>query len=168
MESPTLHNLPFSRPNHEHEAFEKKSRVFVLSAKDEIAARSMASNLKTYLRGLEDSGQDTMLGNLAYTLGQRRSTFPWIVATPAESKNSLIDALENSAFKPTRSLDQPRLGFVFTGQGAQWYAMGRELIKAYPVFKNSLCEADRYLKDFGASWSLISLSLPTHPLEKTN
>ena len=139
--------------------------MFVLSAKDEIAARSMTSNLKTYLRDLKDTDQYTMLGNLAYTLGQRRSIFPWIVATPAESKSSLIDAFDYSALKPTRSLDQPRLGFVFTGQGAQWYAMGRELIEAYPIFEESLCEADKYLRDFGASWSLMGSSLITRFLE---
>lgn len=139
--------------------------MFVLSAKDEIAARSMTSNLKTYLRDLEDLDQYTMLDNLAYTLGQRRSIFPWIVATPAESKNSLIDAFDYSTLQPTRSLDQPRLGFVFTGQGAQWYAMGRELIKAYPIFEESLCEADKYLRDFGASWSLMGSSPTARFLE---
>ncbi|MCJ1348216.1 polyketide synthase, partial [Peltigera leucophlebia] len=131
---PTLHDLHFSRPKIEDEAVEKKNRVFVLSGKDEIAARSMTSNLQTYLRNLGDSCLETMLDNLAYA----------------------FDALEYSAVKPTRSLDQPRLGCVFTGQGAQWYAMGRELIKAYPLFKNSLCEADKYLKNFGASWSLMN------------
>lgn len=87
MESPTLHDLHFSRPKIEHEAVDKKSRVFVLSGKDEIAARSMTSNLQTYLKNLVDSGLETMLDNLAYTFGQRRSILPWIVAIPAESKN---------------------------------------------------------------------------------
>jgi acyl transferase domain-containing protein len=43
---------------------------------------------------------------------------------------------------------------VFTGQGAQWYAMGRELIEPYPVFKATLFEAESYLNDFGTDWSL--------------
>lgn len=165
MESPTLHDSNLSRLDDEHKNLEHKSRVFVVSAKDEITARSITSNLKTHLRDLKDLDQHTMLDNLAYTLGQRRSIFPWIVATPAESKNALIDAFEDSASKLTRSLNHPRLGLVFTGQGAQWYAMGRELIKAYPIFKNSLCEADKYLRDFGASWSLMGSSLTARLLE---
>jgi acyl transferase domain-containing protein/NADPH:quinone reductase-like Zn-dependent oxidoreductase len=44
---------------------------------------------------------------------------------------------------------------VFTGQGAQWYAMGRELITTYPVFGASIKEADAILKDLGADWSLM-------------
>ena len=47
-----------------------------------------------------------------------------------------------------------RLGFVFNGQGAQWHAMGRELIATYPMFTESLRKADIILKEFGAPWSL--------------
>jgi acyl transferase domain-containing protein len=31
---------------------------------------------------------------------------------------------------------------VFTGQGAQWHAMGRELVKTYPVFALTIEVAD--------------------------
>ena len=44
---------------------------------------------------------------------------------------------------------------VFTGQGAQWHAVGRELIMAYPPFKASLEEDEIYLKELGADWSLL-------------
>ncbi|MEM7698936.1 MAG: acyltransferase domain-containing protein, partial [Verrucomicrobiota bacterium] len=44
--------------------------------------------------------------------------------------------------------------FVFTGQGAQWWRMGQDLIKREPVFRNVLEEIDRYLKPL-AGWSLI-------------
>jgi hypothetical protein len=33
--------------------------------------------------------------------------------------------------------------------------MGRELIEAYPIFKNTLLEAEGYLKEFGSTWSVI-------------
>ena len=56
--------------------------------------------------------------------------------------------------KPTRSGEPARLGFVFTGQGAQWFAMGRELLDAYPTFRATLLEAERYLIELGATWSL--------------
>ena len=69
------------------------------------------------------------------------------------SFDDLISALDH--IKPRRSSKRPRLGFVFTGQGAQWHAMGRELIDQYPVFKATLIEVERQLKSFGASWSLL-------------
>lgn len=57
--------------------------------------------------------------------------------------------------KPVRSNKPPNIGFVFTGQGAQWWAMGRELIWAYPIFRDTLVEAERCLIEFGATYSLI-------------
>ena len=47
------------------------------------------------------------------------------------------------------------LAFVFTGQGAQWYAMGRELIAVYPAFGHSLETTDLCLRELGACWSLL-------------
>jgi acyl transferase domain-containing protein/ubiquinone/menaquinone biosynthesis C-methylase UbiE len=135
-----------------------QSRLFILSAKDERACRAMASNLKDYLHRLDLDGEeeDRFLDNLAYTLGQRRSRFPWVSTYAAGSVSELIAALDNERLKPSRrGSDRPRLGFVFTGQGAQWHAMGRELIDAYPVFKASILEAEGYLKEFGCSWSLL-------------
>jgi acyl transferase domain-containing protein len=67
----------------------------------------------------------------------------------------LIKSLEFGKFKPSRTNEAPKIGFVFTGQGAQWWAMGRELIEAYPVFKDCVIEAEGYLKEFGSKWSLI-------------
>ncbi|KAI9879283.1 MAG: hypothetical protein M1830_009013 [Pleopsidium flavum] len=132
-----------------------QSRVIILSAKDEHAAQAMASNLKDYLLTTKVEDEEKFLDSLAYTLGQRRSIFPWIAAQPVQSVSDLIKAIESGRMKPTRTNGPPRLGFVFTGQGAQWYAMGRELIEAYPEFKAYLLEAEGYLKELGATWSLI-------------
>ncbi|KAL9110459.1 MAG: hypothetical protein Q9227_005003 [Pyrenula ochraceoflavens] len=40
-------------------------------------------------------------------------------------------------------------------QGAQWHAMGRELLGRYPVYQNSLLDAGIYLKGLGCSWDPI-------------
>ncbi|KAJ5548829.1 hypothetical protein N7513_006063 [Penicillium frequentans] len=138
-----------------YETAKHRSRIFILSAKDELTCRAMASNLKDYLERLNvASGEEVkFLYDLSHTLGQRRSRFHWVMTYVAESVSSLITALGNEKSKPTRNnSDRPRLGFVFTGQGAQWYAMGRELLEAYPVFKASMLEAEGYLKEFGADW----------------
>lgn len=135
-----------------------KARVFILSAKDEEATNSMASSLRNYLLSLTQSGEDEdhLLDDLAFTLGQRRSRFPFVSVTSARSLSDLISALETGKMKASRSgTAKPRLGFVFTGQGAQWWAMGRELIDAYPVFRNSLVESEGLLTSFGCPWSLM-------------
>jgi acyl transferase domain-containing protein len=139
-------------------------KVIVLSAKDEQAAQAMVTNLKDYLLSatstIKDEEEVSFFNNLAYTLGQRRTRFPWVSAVAADSVADLVAKLE--AAKPTRvaadsssSSNGPRIGFVFTGQGAQWHAMGRELIDAYPVFEAALWEMDAQLKEVGIEWNLI-------------
>lgn len=113
------------------------------------------NQLQQYLSDAQVHDEGQFLDDLAYTIGQRRSRFPWVIATPARSVQSLVEALKNGDLRPHRASDEPRLGFVFTGQGAQWYGMGRELIDAYPVYKATLLEGERHLKSLGAQWSLL-------------
>jgi len=135
-----------------------KTKVLILSARDEQACQRMVSNLKEFLEQKEPDDPETFLESLAYTLGQRRTLFPWVAAHSVpftQGIDEVIKALDSPKFKPSRTSRQPRIGMVFTGQGAQWHAMGRELIIAYPVFKTSLEEADGYLSQIGADWSLM-------------
>lgn len=129
------------------------SKVYVLSAKDEHAAKAMVANLRDHLTDITDSS--SYQNNLAFTLGERRSRFPWVAATSASSLSELIRLIDNGKMKPRRKNDHLKLGFVFTGQGAQWWAMGRELISAYPVFRETLQLAEGYLREFGATYSLM-------------
>ncbi|KAF2768961.1 reducing type I polyketide synthase, partial [Teratosphaeria nubilosa] len=142
--------------NGHHNGFSAHSsipNVFVLSAKDEEVAQTMLHDLKVYLSRPSILEKD--LDDLAYTLTERRSRFPWVTAFSAGTKSDLELALEASTSKPRFAPNIPRLGFVFNGQGAQWYAMGRELIGAYDVFISAVHQAQRCLESFGAEWSLI-------------
>lgn len=136
------------------------SKVLVLSGKDEQACQKIISNLKHFLEEKTSTQPDPeeFLESLIYTLGQRRTQFPWVAAHPVpitEGIEAVVHALQPPKLRPSRSSRRPRIGMVFTGQGAQWYAMGRELLDAYPIYKASLEEAEEYLKQFGADWSLI-------------
>lgn len=165
IEDPTYYRSHFSPPavkqlsNGVEPHPTEKWQIFFLSAKDVSVAQAMKENLRNYLSRAQEKDEVVNLEDLAYTLGQRRSIFPWTVATSARNIPGLIDALNDSHLQPTCSSEAPRIGFVFTGQGAQWYAMGRELSEAYPVFEQSLREGDQYLRELGAPWSLIGLSL---------
>jgi acyl transferase domain-containing protein len=128
-----------------------QSRIFLLSAKDQVVIKGMISNLVTYVNTLPEEGA---LGRIAHTLATRRSRYPWIAAVRASSRDELAEQLCQSSLKAMHVTKKPRLGFVLNGQGAQWHAMGRELITAYPVFAEAIQQADHILKDYGASWSL--------------
>lgn len=129
------------------------SRIFTISAFDEASGKSQARKLSQYLSDRLTYIDDKFLGDLAYTLGERRSKLPWKSAVAAGSAEQLIEAVGDLKF--SRSKTVPALAFVFTGQGAQWHAMGRELVNAFPVYAKTLSEIGRFLKTLGAQWDVI-------------
>lgn len=111
-------------------------------------------SLSVYLEQRPETLELSLMGKLAYTLCQRRSFHTWKVAVSAETGSELIGKLSNPDLRPVSAFNTPKISFVFTGQGAQWYAMGRELMKTYPVFASTIEMANECLKSLGASWSL--------------
>jgi acyl transferase domain-containing protein len=79
------------------------------------------------------------------------------VVIPAHTAFDLVSTLNGTSLIPTRETESPRIGYVFTGQGAQWHAMGRELLEQYPVFAATLNAADAYLFKLGAPFSLLGM-----------
>ncbi|PBP22184.1 beta-ketoacyl synthase domain-containing protein-2 [Diplocarpon rosae] len=130
-------------------------RLYVLSANDKPSLEGRMHDLTVYLEQRPEVFQNSLLPNLAYTLGQRRSHLAHKVAIPARGSAELIPALASNDIPSSRSIAEPKIGFVFTGQGAQWHAMGRELLDAYPVFAATMERIDRYLTELGADFSLL-------------
>ncbi|KAI1426762.1 putative polyketide synthase [Xylaria sp. FL1777] len=127
-------------------------KLFVLSGRDEATTIRLAANMNEFLQ----RSTGLRWNDLAFTLGQRRSRFNWSVAISAASAGELTSALSEKSLKPIQSQGRvPRLGFVFNGQGAQWYAMGRELMGTYPVFLSTLEDCDATIAELGAKWSVI-------------
>ncbi|GAB1210912.1 hypothetical protein ATERTT37_000022 [Aspergillus terreus] len=138
-----------------------QAHIYVLSAKDENSCMRMVSRLCDYATHAREADDWQLLANMAYTLGSRRSNFRWKAVCTAHNLTSLAQNLAGDGMRPSKSAEQVRLGWVFTGQGAQWFAMGRELIEMYPVFKEALLECDGYIKEMGSTWSIIEeLSRP--------
>jgi acyl transferase domain-containing protein/NADPH:quinone reductase-like Zn-dependent oxidoreductase len=131
-------------------------RLFVLSANDETAVRKSMEKLGIFLEQHAELYQTTMPRNLAYTLCQRRSHMPWRVALVANMCSSLALALNSHDAVPRRTpAHSPRIAYVFTGQGAQWHAMGRELLSSHPLFAAAINKADHHLLAIGADFSIL-------------
>lgn len=137
-------------------AANRRYRVFLWSTHEESIA---AMNNEAYAENLaqrEMVDEEAFLDNLAYTLCSRRSLLQWRSFLVANSLSDLVDKIIATRQKAVRApIRPPRLAFVFTGQGAQWFAMGRELSKIYHVFQKRIKEADLLITKLGADWSLI-------------
>lgn len=129
--------------------------LFVLSAQSEKSVKAQMKGLQMYLEQRPETLELSVMGKLAYTLCQRRSNLSWKVALTAATSSELIQKLSDSdVLKPVSAFHSPRISFVFTGQGAQWHAMGRELLGVFPLFASAIDSADEYLRSLGADWSL--------------
>ena len=138
-----------------------RERIFVLSSFDEAGVQRLAQAYRNHLLGKSSKleNEDIYLDDLSYTLACKRTSFVWRTFIIARSISSLTQALESYP-KPVRSGSNSRVGFVFTGQGAQWYAMGRELLD-YPVFRQSLVDAGSYLVELRCPWNLMGRISPS-------
>ncbi len=138
---------------------EDSARLFVLSSFDEVTGKKQVENLLSYLEGHLDTSGSKFLSDLAYTLNERRTHHIWRAAIAARSAAHLAQSLTNGVQFSSSGTKHRNLGFVFTGQGAQWCGMGKELIYAYPIFRSSLEKSSACLKSAGAPFDVIGRHL---------
>lgn len=137
-------------------------KVFLFSANDEDGISrvlaTFAEHLQKQTEATETVLDNAYLSSLAFTLSERRSRLAWRLAVAADSATSLLATLtdpttKSGAVRPGKA-SVPGAAFIFTGQGAQWFAMGRELL-AYDVFRTRVVEADQYLASLGSEFSVL-------------
>lgn len=133
-----------------------KPYLFLISANDRESLAKSIALIAEYLYERPVFLYRDLLRSLAFTLGQRRTLLPWKAAIQAAGQDDLIQKLKDVALTPTRSVEQPKIGFVFTGQGSQWARMGTQLYHSYPSYASSIQTIDQILTNLGASWSLIA------------
>jgi acyl transferase domain-containing protein len=128
-------------------------KLLVWSGSTQSATRAMLSKWQEYFSKHSKSRDNSWLSDVAYTLDSRRSMLSFR-SYAVVSSNSEVETIEQLASTPTEDHHQhPKVAFIFSGQGAQWYAMGRELF-LYPIFANGIQESESILSNFGCSWSI--------------
>lgn len=130
----------------------KKGRPFILvfSANDETSLKAYTKKMRQHLL---DPRVKVALPDLAYTLSERRTHHynrGYVVA-----QNT---ALNEAAFVyQKKNTESPRVGFIFTGQGAQWSRMGKSLVETFPTASLVLQHLDNVLQSTPnpPPWSLL-------------
>jgi acyl transferase domain-containing protein/NADPH:quinone reductase-like Zn-dependent oxidoreductase/acyl carrier protein len=128
-----------------------------LSARSEDALRGCAMSLAAWLtERLNLNGDSPVLPDLLYTLGARRNHHAHRLTTVAQSISELIQELDAFAIKQDsvkvrmsftpRLESAPRIAFVMSGQGPQWWGMGRELMQHEPVFRRVVEQCDAAMR----------------------
>ncbi|KAK0625506.1 hypothetical protein B0T17DRAFT_578452 [Bombardia bombarda] len=137
----------------DEEEDEESARPYtlVLSAND---ANSLKANIQALCDHLINPRVKVSLPDLAYTLSERRSKL-WHLAY-VTTRSTEIEPKDFTLAK--KSSDAPKIGFVFTGQGAQWPQMGKELLQFFPWTRSILEELDQVLQSIRdpPKWSLLS------------
>ncbi|KAL4914815.1 thiolase-like protein [Aspergillus aurantiobrunneus] len=105
----------------------------------------------------EASWEEFAVTDLAYTLSERRTTFDFRSFAVAPSLQDLASKIDKDGLpRLNRISHRPNAAFVFTGQGAQWPAMGRELL-GNPIFRASIDRSKAVLEQEGCKWDVLEL-----------
>ncbi|RYP51839.1 hypothetical protein DL768_002915 [Monosporascus sp. mg162] len=110
------------------------TRQLVLLPFSAHSEASLIRNISAYSSVFNNSSHS--LADIAYTLAAKRTRFAQRSFRILNKHNAIV-GLRGDQRIYSSPAGSARLGFVFTGQGAQWHGMGRELFE-YRVFSDTI------------------------------
>lgn len=127
-----------------------KPYILAFSANDDQSLRGGYAALD---RHLWDPSVKIELRDLAYTLSEKRTRHYHRGYTIANNASLDPQSFTVGTIRP----DQPKIGFVFTGQGAQWSEMGKDLVETFPVAADQVRYLDEVLQTIPnpPTWTLF-------------
>ena len=150
---PTIHNTgPWANSTHSPIASNNEDAAtnipLLFSAQTEKALVTMIENYSEYLK----SEKSVNLQDLSWTLQSRRSIMPIKAFFSGSSQAEIVAQMDKqlstvrqtagtelgTRSRPASGDNASRILGVFTGQGAQWPVMGKELILRSEVFNQSI------------------------------
>jgi acyl transferase domain-containing protein/acyl carrier protein len=130
---------------------ERPVHLLALSARSPQALGELAARYVDHV----EANPSTSLANIAHTANTSRESFSHRAAIVASNGIELIKHLRSLSENPADSgvrtgqcnPDRPmKIGFLFTGQGAQYAGMGRTLYETQPTFRTTIDRCAKLLK----------------------
>lgn len=151
LESPARFLPPTSIPTSpsptQHEA---QPQLLLFSANSAPALKHMCRDYEAMLESPAHAVPD-----IAYTLAMGREHLPYRSFAVASNEATKFEQMSTTSIPASKGgALNPSLVFVFTGQGAAWPRMGRELVRSNHIFSRTIDSLDTHLKRLGAKWTL--------------
>ncbi|EXV02536.1 polyketide synthase, DHN melanin biosynthesis [Metarhizium robertsii] len=128
----------------------RSTHIVAVSAK---SSTSLANNLKRLRDFVQDNIHDLdSLSKLSYTTTARRIHYPFRAAMAVSSRDQLLQGIESVLLRdemPKPGKSQKNIGFVFSGQGAQYAGMGRHLFHNNHTFRTQILACNQICLSHG-------------------
>lgn len=116
--------------------------------------RALSDLVRRYVKFLNHQPTEK-LSDICYSAAVGKTHFEYRLAVQGKDIEEIKAGLESFlsseenivASNTKRCIDAPSVAFLFTGQGAQYIGMGRELYQSQPVFKQALDQCSEILAE---------------------
>jgi len=115
---------------------ERSSNVLCLCANTKNSLKRKIENLIAYLK----TNNENCLGDICYTENVSRSLFKCRYSVVSESCTDLLNKLQEVELDNNEDNKHHKIALMFTGQGAQYVGMARELYDDLPIFRSYVDE----------------------------
>lgn len=135
---------------------DERVQILPLSARHPEALHELARRYRDLVAG----DACPALPDLCHSAAVHRAHHAHRLAVVGSTREEVLEQLDEVVAAGPSGLPrgprgrEPKLAFVFTGMGPQWWAMGRQLFEQEPAFRLAIEDCDRRFRRIG-TWGLL-------------